>query len=246
MLANAVLWQAASAPFTGDAADEPPRGRLAFPAGSACDEVADAAETLRARVQSVGERAIEPPPSWLTPDYALSLFGLPPDEIWRRSLDETETMAREIGERASALREQIGAALAAARESGAGADLTAAVRRVEGWLLDERPAEWRQDGGYHGALALLRTATRMCEEAIERWDRELGPPAGAYAYLHENPYHLVAGSYLAAVGCVAGALHLLRVAAAELEMAMRVVGASAPAAQRIAPAPAAAGTPALR
>ena len=157
-------------------------------------------------------------------------------------------MAREIGERASALREQVAAALAAASQPGTKAGLTTAVQRVERWLLDERPAEWRQDGGYHGALALLRTATRMCEEAIERWDRELGPPAGAYAYLHENPYHLVAGSYLAAVGCVAGALHLLRVAAAELEMAMRVAGASAPVALSFAPDPAAmpAGRPALR
>jgi hypothetical protein len=88
----------------------------------------------------------------------------------------------------------------------------------------------------------------MCDEALDRWDQELGPSASAYAYLHENPYHLVAGSYLAAVGCVAGALHLLRVAAAELEMAMRVAGALAPAAQWIAPdqAAAPAGRPTLR
>ena len=233
MLANAVLWQASSLDGRRWAPAPPRRERLAFPAGAACDAVAAAAEAVRGRLAAVRTKPIEPAPAWLTPDYALSLFGLPPDEIWRRSIDETAALAGEIGERAAALRDQIGAVLAAARSEP---DLTDAVLRVNAWLLDERPAEWRQDGGYHGALALLRTASRMCDEALARWDDDLGPPAGAYAYLHENPYHLVAGSYLAAVGCVAGALHLLRVAAAELEMALRVSGANAPIAQEIVPA----------
>jgi hypothetical protein len=98
-------------------------------------------------------------------------------------------------------------------------------------VLDERPTEWRQDGGYQGVLALLGTAVRMCDTALERWDIALGPPAGAYGYLHENPYHLVAGSYLAAIGCVGGALSLLRALGSELRMVE----------QMVRPAPATAG-----
>jgi hypothetical protein len=63
----------------------------------------------------------------------------------------------------------------------------------------------------------------MCDTALERWDLTLGPPAGAYGYLHENPYHLVAGSYLATIGCVGGALSLLRALGDELRMAEQMV-----------------------
>ncbi len=97
-----------------------------------------------------------------------------------------------------------------------------AVLQIDRWVLDERPPEWRQDGGYQGVLALLRTAIRMCDEALARWDVNLGPPAGPYAYVDTNPYHLVAGSYLAAVGCVVGAVQLLRALVAEVAMAQRL------------------------
>jgi hypothetical protein len=42
--------------------------------------------------------------------------------------------------------------------------------------------------------------------------------------MHENPYHLVAGSYLAAIGCVGGALSLLRALGDELSMAEQLTG----------------------
>ena len=50
---------------------------------------------------------------------------------------------------------------------------------------------------------------------------QLGPPAGPYDYFLENPYHLVAGSYLAAIGCVAGAAQMLRALQAEAELVIR-------------------------
>jgi hypothetical protein len=94
--------------------------------------------------------------------------------------------------------------------------------------LDERAPEWEQDGGYQGILALLRSAIRMCDTALANWDIELGPPAGPYGYLTENPYHLVAGSYLAAIGLVAGAFDLLRVIDAETTLAEWRLGATRP------------------
>jgi hypothetical protein len=236
LLSNAVLWQATSMGGRSGAPLPSSSGsRISFPTGSACERVADAAATVRERIAQVGTCSIEPAPAWLAPEYSLALFGLPPGEIWRRSLDETDALAAAIGELVNVLREQVANAVALSAERGHDPNLIAAVRCVEAWLLDERPAEWRQDGGYHGALALLQMAARMCDEAVARWYDELGPPAGAYSYLHENPYHLVVGSYLAAVGCVAGAWHLLRVAAAELQMAMRVTGVGVPVAQGIAP-----------
>jgi hypothetical protein len=55
----------------------------------------------------------------------------------------------------------------------------------------------------------------MCGKARENWEIVLGPPDGPYGHLFDNPYHLVAGSYLAAIGCVGGAVQLMRGLAAE-------------------------------
>jgi hypothetical protein len=181
---------------------------------TAADEIIERVAALQ-----VQARPIDPPPAWLTPDYAMSFFGEPPERIWRESLDDIGTMAGEIGERAEALRQQVVALLASRAERELDPRLLAAVSQIERWVLDERPAEWRQDGGYQGVLALLRIALRMCDEALERWDVVLGPPDGAYGYIHENPYHLVVGSYLAAAGCVSGALSLLRALGDKLRMA---------------------------
>ena len=69
----------------------------------------------------------------------------------------------------------------------------------------------------------MRAAASSCQRASRTsaptTRSKTSSPAGAYAYLHTNPYHLVAGSYLAAVGCVGGAALLLRAMSAELEMA---------------------------
>ena len=128
--------------------------------------------------------------------------------IWVASLDDIACDDAAIGSQAESLRERVGGWMETRSGRALDAGLSSAIGQIERWVLDERPPEWRQDGGYQGVLALLRTASRMCDEALARWDVELGPPDGAYGYMHENPYHLVAGSYLAAVGCVAGALSL--------------------------------------
>ena len=226
MLANAVLWQATSTPSTGSRAHlaQPLWGPISVPPGSALHEVAETADRVIARVAALQARPIDPLPIWLTPDYAMSFFGEPPDRIWRQSLDDMRTMAREVSRTAEVLRRDVVALLAEYAGGDLDPRLLAALQQIERWVLDERPAEWRQDGGYQGVLALLETAVSMCDAALERWNLELGPPAGAYGYMHENPYHLVAGSYLAAVGCVAGALGLLRALGDELRMAERLAG----------------------
>jgi hypothetical protein len=209
MFVNAVLWQAVS---RATAATTPVSRshRVSLPAGAALDDVTDAVDRLHARVAELQARSIDPAPSWLAPAYAMSVFGLPPTEIWRQSLDDIVAMAGEAAQIASDLKQQI--------ELTSNLDL-AALALIDRWVLDERALEWGQDGGYQGVRALLRIAERMCARALAQWEVELGPPAGPYDYFAENPYHQVAGSYLAAVGSTGGALQLMRALQAEWRMA---------------------------
>lgn len=220
MLANAVLWQAMAPPPMGAYRnfDWAAYGPVSVPAAGSLLAVADAASQVSARVAALQEKPIDPPPAWLTPEYAMSFFGETPQHIWQHSLLNMIIMSHGISELATALLDTVlGSTSDPSRVSQ---PLMRAVKHIERWVLDERPAEWRQDGGYQGVLALLCTAVRMCDCALARWDTPLGPPDGPYGYMHENPYHLVAGSYLAAIGCVSGALCLLQALEAEMRMAI--------------------------
>jgi hypothetical protein len=224
LLANAVLWQAMAAPPARSRVQisQTITGPISFPAGAALSDVRTQAEIVRERAAALRSRSITPTPTWLAPTYAMSFFGVTPDRIWTESIDSIDTMSRAICDRAESMQQRVDALMAARAGGELDAALLATIKQIERWVLAERPPEWRQDGGFQGVAALLRTAIRMCEEALARWDVELGPPDGAYGYMHENPFHLVAGSYLAAVGCVAGALCLLQALGDELNMAERL------------------------
>jgi hypothetical protein len=52
----------------------------------------------------------------------------------------------------------------------------------------------------------------MLTGALQGWDVDLGEPSpDAYAFVWTNPFHLVAGSYLAALGRVTSAALLCEV-----------------------------------
>jgi hypothetical protein len=216
LLVNAVLWHAAHAKSRDLSSwsylDQP--GPVALPRGAVFAMVQAQAATLAQDVAVLRERSIDPIPGWLVSDYAMSVFGLSPAEIWMESLDAIETFAARI----SSLAVEVSGATAGFGTSTVEREVLAQIDR---WLLDERPAGWQQDGGYQGVLALLRIADEMCVSAIDQWHVELGPPAGPYAYFHENPFHLVAGSYLAAVGCAGGALQLMRALKSEVALVDR-------------------------
>jgi len=202
MFANAALWQAWATPRTSSA---PARvqGRGGLPAGSSLAEVSPAVAGVRKVIAALAARPIDPMPMWLTGPYAMSVFGLSSTEIWSQTLIDIARLLDDIEAVAERLRQASGSLPGSM------------LHRIDQWILDERDAAWRQDGGYQGVRALLRIATRMGERAIEQWNVELGPPLGAYDYFSENPYHQVAGSYLAAIGCVGGALQLMRALEAE-------------------------------
>jgi hypothetical protein len=216
MLVNAALWQAANSgvgpvrPWSYRSS----AGPVSVPRGAGLTEVQQLAQQVIGDASILRERSIGPLPHWLTSDYAMSVFGLSPVEIWRHSIDDLESIARRVIERSAALVGRVSA-------MGASEPEREVAAQIDCWVLDERPAAWRQDGGYHGIARLLRTTHEMCATALDRWDVQLGPPAGPYDYFEENPYHLVAGSYLAAIGCVAGAEQLLRALQAEADLVSR-------------------------
>ncbi len=84
MLANAVLWQATSRPARQPENDTVnSAGPLALPIGSGFSEAVDLLRKLAKRADTLRGFSIEPRPSWLAPEYAMSTFGLAPDEIRR-------------------------------------------------------------------------------------------------------------------------------------------------------------------
>jgi hypothetical protein len=219
MLANAVLWQSMSGGAGAKADPAPNVGkRIGLPIGSTFTAVVPLAHKLAKLACDLRAKSIDPPPDWLNPEYAMSVFGLPPREVWCRSLVQLADLANDVAGKAEMLRNQF-AENVSAYPDGFPVALLDALLKCEQWMLDERPAEWQQDGGYQGVLALLRTAIGMCEKAVANWHVELGPPDGPYGYVHDNPYHLVAGSYLAAIGCAAGAGKLMEAMEGELAVA---------------------------
>ena len=184
MLLNAVDWQVAVS-----GAPERPDVQLyshSHPGDEADADpsrVAELAADLRERTARVRERGDDA--RWLEPAYAMSFFGLSAREIWAQSLDAIDRLSSETDQRAA---------------------------DTEPHVLSFRPpAEWNLDGGYHGVVPLLEQSVELLDRALETWDFDPGEPGGSpYDQLETSPYHLVAGSYLAAVGRVAGAALLCR------------------------------------
>jgi hypothetical protein len=179
MLRNAVEWQLAES-----GAPERPEIELyshrnpGEEADADPGRVAELAAALRdrtARIRERGEAA-----RWLEPAYAMSFFGLSPREIWAQSLDAIDRLSAEAERRAP---------------------------HTEPRVLSFRvPAEWALDGGYHGVVALLEQSVELLDRTLETWDYDPGEAtANPYEHMETSPYHLVAGSYLAASGRVAAA-----------------------------------------
>src|SRR5262249_11174912 len=131
------------------------------------------AAQLRSQCDSLRSRDIVDA-HWLQRDRALSIFGLAPDVIWSQSLDEIERRTVTVEQQ---------------------------VDHLDARTLGFEPVqEWNVDFGYYGVIPLLEQASRMLAEAARSWNVDIPFSGDAYAHLEDSPYHLVAGSYLAAVG----------------------------------------------
>ena len=187
LLLNAVDWQLAES-----GGPERPAVTLVAEApvepGQADADLAAAgplATRIAERCARLSERTADA--GWLDDSAAMSSFALSPREIWTRALSAIPALASETAGKCAAIPDQ---------------------------LRSFRPPQaWPADGGFHGAVPLLHQADEMLATAETAWTGSWpGPTGDPYAYDHESPYHLVAGSYLAAIGRVASAALLARVA----------------------------------
>ncbi len=185
MLANAVKWQV-------DEQNGTERAKTAVYATTRpvsdddhVGRVQHAAQRVRTLCEELKER--DGDPVWLQNAYAMSVFGLQPRAIWETGVDTIYRKAQDVADRAPGVDTQV--------------------------LAFRTPADWKTDGGYHGVLALLEQTEQLLQGALDDWDVDLGEPVpDAYAYATSSPFHLVAGSYLAALGRMVGAGILCEIA----------------------------------
>jgi hypothetical protein len=186
LLVNAVQWQLDMTGGGGHAPAPVLSESAAAPATVAADlaAVQGLATRIAEHCEQLAGRTDEP---WLAEGAAMSMFGRSAREVWVAALEAMPKLAREAADTS---------------------------RDLPTHLLSFRPPpEWQIDGGFHGVAPLLEQADAMLATARTAWrDGWPGRITEPYAYDMESPYHLVAGSYLAAVGRVASAALLTRAA----------------------------------
>lgn len=184
MLLNAVAWQVGESRTTRE-----PRLVLSeapvHPEAAERDLAAlpELVASIAERCTRLSSRTADAP--WLADTAAMSLFGESPRAIWAAALDQIPTLAAE----------------AAGGASGIAAHL----------VSYRPPTEWNLDGGFHGLAALLEQTDDLLAQAEVSWVRSWpGEVEDAYDHMHDSPYHLVAASYLAAIGRAAAAALISR------------------------------------
>ena len=142
-----------------------------------------AVAALRTDITALTARALDR--KWISPQHAMSTFGRSPGAIWESALAASLRLLDEIAELADNLPPSV--------------------------LTFEPASHWSVDFGYSGVLPLLSRAHAMLRQAGEYWDINVSSSSCyPYAYIDKSPYHLVAGSYLAAIGRITAAALLCR------------------------------------
>jgi hypothetical protein len=182
MLVNAIDWQVGENPAE--------RPHKAVTADTAIPDEVRAADLaalpmLAGRISDTCAALADRSGPWLAQNYAMSLFGRGPAEIWEQALKAIPALAAEVAANASALPAPV---------------------------LSFRPPEsWQVDGGFHGVVPLLEQTADLLTAATTAWQDDWpGPPDEMYDHMRDSPYHLVAGSYLAAIGRAGAAALLVR------------------------------------
>lgn len=178
MLENALRWQIEEVGVRGAEHSDIITHAQPAPAHDVAQRATVVLGQIRERCAELQAR--DDAPGWLNRSHAMSTFGLSPRTIWAAALDEMLLLTATIEHR---------------------------ISDVDPWVLAFRqPAQWDLDGGFHGVVALLEQAEQMLGQARTRWNLNLGAPSpDPYAFVSTSPYHLVAGSYLAAIGRLAAA-----------------------------------------
>ncbi|MBX6351395.1 MAG: hypothetical protein IRZ11_07805, partial [Clostridia bacterium] len=219
LVANALLWQA-SRPDRPDGGAPPKRGRAHYGRPIDPEGVAEALRQARDEMLPVeglvaglaGVAAGRP--AWLARDRAPSIFGEAPEVVWAKALSAIAADAREAVLGLGRLAEAVAAS---DWDLGDEADRRLLERIAFAASHRSRPEDG-QDMGFEGIAELARLACRKLRAAAAGASFAPGPP-GPFPYegMDVNPYHLVASSYLGAVGIVAGARLLVQASAAWLD-----------------------------
>ncbi|HEX4832814.1 MAG TPA: hypothetical protein VH478_17155 [Trebonia sp.] len=184
MLLNAVDWQLAARRDVPRAPRAPLVAQAPVPAATRAADLAAAGSLvalISARAAELAQASHGRP--WLAADQAMGMLGASGQQVWDEALARLPELA---------------------------AEAAAGAPSLPDWALSYRsPDDWQVDGGFWGAVPLLEQAAEMLGEALARAAQSF-PAADGYQHMRQSPYHLVAGSYLAAIGRVAGAALLVR------------------------------------
>jgi glutamine amidotransferase-like uncharacterized protein len=192
MLLNAIDWQLLIGPEP-----VPRSATLCSETGLAATDhgtILEAALTsIRGHVSSLQLKPLDE--QWIDGRYAMSVFGQQPKAIWSQSLMRITELADEI--------ERLGPGIRSST------------------LSFRQPGDGVLDYGFHGVLALLQQIDELLSTAEATWHVPLGDlSADPYKYIRSSPYHLVAGSYLAAIGRATAAAILCRYDACDVNRSL--------------------------
>lgn len=217
MLANAAFWQSSHLEHPRDLKRKVTRGtNLSFPPGGGLQTVSQKLNQVTSLVGKLRAKSKDTQPDWLEDELAMSTFGLSGRDIWQGNLEAFDDVAREFNETLSCTGEYVEEAsqlLSSLREHSnlPHVDLlNDALLGLEEAIHYRTPEEWNQDFGYEGVLQMLDRTISMLQTAERNFESEFEPSSNPYEHLASSPYHLVVGSYLAAIGVFANAWFLLR------------------------------------
>jgi hypothetical protein len=218
LLANAVMWQSAGRSPREIRAPQVAPVTLSF--STVTRSVRTIADQVARRARELSGRSINPPPQWLRDSVAISTFGLPAHEIWRQTLNTFPRLLSELDgavEDLAKITKHASQRLREESDPGLRQALRDALEIVLATTYYRVPETWNQDFGFEGILQHLGRCERMLLHAAVAWDIKLPPSPFPYENLEESPYHQIAGSYLAAGGVLADAVHLVQGLVAQIE-----------------------------
>lgn len=109
--------------------------------------------------------------------------------------------------------------------------MSVALRSASAALAYRVPDSRRRDFGFEGLQQALDRCEGMLRRAVTGWSAVPLPSPNPYAHFEFSPYHLAAGSYLAASGVLANACALVSACADQLDIHIDAAALQATAAR---------------
>jgi hypothetical protein len=220
MLANAAFWQAGhKGGHLRLSPKDQPGTPVGFPMGAGLQSINNRLTRVNDLSGELKERPAGVQPTWLAEDMAMSTFGLTGGEIWHRNLTAFMDVSKDIAgtlDKVGDFVKQTPHILKDLQADGSEIALVLyesvenALVELDAAIYHWVPKEWKQDFGYEGILQMLDRVDTMLRQAQDAFQDSFEVSANPYQYLESSPYHLVAGSYLGALGVLSNVWHLLK------------------------------------